>query len=346
MNGTDMNDTDIELGQQLGRQLRSTSSRFESPAGLVRRVTERERHHRRRRAAGRAAHAALAAVAVVGGLVWVGNVRGPDPSSADQPAATPTALDPSANPDAVDVHPVVDWPGEPIPGVYASYGEHDDDQGWGGAIGLPGVGDKGPSSIVGVRVFPPGYDDGLPGGRVFSDAPPGRLPDTFELHYDGGTTVVSTVDDHPVVVFGADVDLLYEIAELVEPVEVDGQLTGYRFTSPLPAGVAELEAPQSAAPARLPGLSTQDGTTFVASIQQGGPLYNLTSVGSDRIEAITVNGRSGYRTTAPTPTITIAVSAELTLFLTSTTLTIDQLTDIARNVRLVDESTWNDTYAP
>ncbi len=281
---------------------------------------------------------AVAAVSMVvvgaGGLIWAQRARDTPTATSNRPTPGLSVLAPSVTPDRIDAYPVINWPAEPIPGVYASHGSHDDDQGWGGTIGVRSL-DGTPTTIIGVHVFPTGF-------TPFPDATPGRNPGILENLGDGITSLTTTIGGFPVVVAGDDIDVLYDVVDLVEPTVVDDQLDGYTFSGSLPSGLVELEAPQHRLPMVVPALWTHDDT-FSVAIEQGAVLTNLVG---RQVEPITINGRNGYRTTSGTPTIVIAVSTDETLYLASTIVDIEQLTDIADNITFVDESTWDDVYNP
>ena len=279
---------------------------------------------------------AVAAVSMVvvgaGGLIWAQRTHDTPTATSNQPTPAVSVLAPSLTPDRIDAYPVIDWPGEPIPGVYASHGSHDDDQGWGGTIGVRSA-EGTPTTIVGVHVFPTGF-------TPFPDATQGPIPGILENLGDGITSLTTTIGGFPVVVAGDDIDLLYDVVTTVEPAVSGDQLDGYTFSGPLPSGLVELESPQHRVPMVVPALWTDDGT-FSVAIEQGAVLTNL--VGRE-VESITINGRDGYRTTSGPPTIVVAVSTDESLYVASTIVDMEELADIARNITIVDESTWDDLY--
>jgi hypothetical protein len=291
------------------------------------------RHTRARRPLLLAVAAASVVVVGAGALIWAQHTRNTPTATSNRPTPGVSVLAPSPTPDQIDAYPVINWPAKPIPGVHASHGSHDDDQGWVGTIGRSSP-DGTPTTIIGVHVFPKGV-------TPFPDATQGRTPGILENLGDDITSLTTTINGFSVVVAGDDINLLYDIVATVEPTVVDDQLDGYTFSRSLPSGLVELEPPQHSVPMVTPYLSTDDGTTLSVTIEQGAVLSNL--VGRN-VEPITINGRNGYRTTSGTPTIVIAVSTDETLYISSTIVDIDQLTDIANNITLVDQSTWDDLY--
>ena len=332
-----MTDTDLDFGSQLGHELRGSSAQFGPPAGLRARVAERERQRQRQRAGARAGALGLAAVTTVGGVAWMQQHRTTGSPVAAQPSRA--ALGPSPSADRIDAYPVIDWQGTPIAGVDAGYGFHDDDQGWQGAVGVPQP-SGAPTSIVGIAVFPVGYD------ASFASSRPGRVAGVKETAVtDGNTTLSWTVAGHPVTVTGDDADMMYRLVDVVQPIEATPERGGYRLNGPLPAGLVELEAPYHRIAMRTPSLSTNDGT-FGVAVHEGSLLTVLAGAGYTRLERIMINGRDGYRSTVGTPAIGLALSTDETLFVYGQDLTMAQLTDIARHVSITDEATWRALYAP
>ena len=86
-------------------------------------------------------------------------------------------------------------------------------------------------------MFPTGF-------TPFPDATQGRTPGILENLGDDITSLTTTISGFPIVVAGDDIDLLYDVVNLVEPTVVDDQLDGYTFSGSLPSGLVELEAPQ------------------------------------------------------------------------------------------------------
>lgn len=332
-----MTDTDIEYGNRIGHELKDASAAFSPPAGLYPRVTERERQRSRRRASVRAGALGLAAVATVGGVAWIGQARSNETPAVNQPDQGPATLTTSANVDRIDAYPIINWPGDPIPNVGAGYGSHDDDQGWGGTIGSIQP-NAAPTSLVAVHTFPVGYDTGL------HDAKPGRIAGVDETTVtNGNTTLTWKVGDIPVVVTGDDIDLMYQLVDLVQPIETTPQRGGYEFSGPLPNGLTELETPYHRIAMRTPSLSTDDGT-FSVSVDQGPVLSFLAGGGSTKLDAVTINGLNGYKSTTGYPTIALAVSTDETLYISAQNLTMEQLTDIAKHITITDEATWRAHY--
>ena len=332
-----MTDTDIEYGNQIGHKLKDASAPFGPPAGLYPRVTERERQRNRRQASVRAGALGLAAVTIVGGVAWARQTRTNETPAANQPVEAQPTLTTSANADRIDAYPIINWPGDPIPNVSAGYGTHDDDQGWEGSIGSIQP-NTAPTSIVAVHTFPVGWDTSFP------DTKPGRIAGIDETNFtNGNTTLAWKVDDIPVVVTGDDIDLMYQLVDLVQPIDTTQQRGGYQFSGPLPNGLTELETPYHRIAMRTPSLSTDDGT-FSVAVEQGALLNTLAGGGNTKLDPVTINGLNGYKSTTGHPTIAIALSTDETLYISAQNLTMKQLTDIAEHITITDEASWRAHY--
>ncbi len=339
-----MTDTEIEYGNRIGHELKDASAPFGPPAGLYPRVAERERQRNRRRASVRAGALGFAAVTTVGGLAWAQQARTNETPAASLPVQVPPTLNPSANVDRIDAYPIINWPGDPVPNVGAGYGTHDDDQGWGGTIGLIRP-DAAPSSIVAIHAFPVGWDTSFPDtGTQFWDGQPGRITGVYETKFgDGNATLAWKVGEVPMLVTGDDIDLMYQLVGLVQPIETTPERGGYQFDGVLPNGLTELEAPNHRIAMSTPSLSTDDGT-FVVAVEQGAILNTLAGGGTTKLNRVTINGLNGYMSTTGYPTIAIALSADETLYIYAQNLTMEQLTDIAENITITDEATWRGHY--
>jgi hypothetical protein len=332
-----MTNTDIEYGNQIGTALKDAIAPFGPPAGLYPRVTERERQRNRRRASVRAGALCLAAVATVGGVAWIGQVRTNETPTANQPVQTPLPLTASATVDRIDAYPIINWPGNPTADVSAVSEFHDDDQGWAGTIGSIQP-NAAPTSIVAVHTFPLGWNTSLP------DTKPGRIAGVDETAVsNGNTTLAWKVGDVPVVVTGDDIDLMYQLVDLIQPIEATPQRGGYEFSGPLPNGLSELETPYHRIAMHAPSLSAND-RTFSVAVEQGALLNTLAGGGHTKLDAVTINGLNGYKSTTGNPTIALALSTDETLYIDGHNLTMEQLTDIAKHIAITDETTWRAHY--
>lgn len=224
-----------------------------------------------------------------------------------------------------------------MPGVGAGYATNDVDQGWGGTVGVPHPGGA-PTSIVAIHAFPVGW-------TTFPAAKPGRIPGVLEENVtNGNTTLTWNAGEIPMVVSGDNVDLMYELVALIQPIAPTAERGGYTFAGPLPSGLVELEAPYHRIPMSTPMLSTDDGT-FGVSVQDGPLLNTIAGGGFTHLEQVTISGRLGYRSTTGDPTIGVALSTDETLYISSTTLTIEQLMAIAENITITDEASWTSNYS-
>ncbi len=330
-----MNPTDTDFSKLLGRELKGASARHNPPSGLYPRVAARQRQLQQRRASSRAGAVGLAAVATVGGIAWAQSTR--NPATTTQPAdGAAAALTPSAHPDRIDFYPIIDS----VPGVGASYGWSDTDQGWSGTVGFPQAG-TAPTSIIGIYARPLGWTE-----APFPSTE-GRIPGMREEALGNGMTrLVWKSGDTPMCMVGDDLDLMYQLVDIVQPAEPTATRGGYTFTRALPDGLAELEAPYHRLPLSEPMVDTNDSPATFSAMVVGGPLLNwLASAGVTQPEPITINGRPGYRSTTGDPTIALALSTDETLFIHSSTYTMDQLIAAATNITITDEATWKAHYA-
>jgi len=244
----------------------------------------------------------------------------------------------SANADRIDAYPIINWPGDPIPNVNASYSFHDDDQGWVGTIGVIHP-DAAPSSIISINA---GYTGMNTSSFPFSN--PGRVPGVYETTVtNGNTTLAWKVGDIPVVVSGDNIDLMYQLVDLVQPTETTSPRAGYQFRGPLPDGLTELETPYHRIAMRTPSLLTNDGS-FGVAVEQGPLLNTLAGGGYTKLDTVTVNGLYGFKSATGYPTIGLALSTDETLYIYSQSLTMEQLTNLAENVTITDEASWRTSY--
>jgi hypothetical protein len=329
-----MNPTDTDFSDLLGRELKGASARHNPPSGLYPRVAARQRQLQQRRASSRAGAVGLAAVATVGGIAWAQSTR--NPAATAQPAdGAAAALTPSAHPDRIDFYPIIDS----VPGVGASYGWTDTDQGWSGTVGFAYSGEV-PTSIMGISSFPNGW----PEAQFPSTS--GRVPGVHEEAVANGMTrLVWKSGDIPMSVVGGDLDLMYQLVDIVQPTTTTATRGGYTFTRALPEGLVELEAPYHRLPLFEPMVDTNDSPATFSAMVVGGPLLTwLAGAGMPYPEPITINGRPGYRSTTGDPTIALALSTDETLFIHSSTYTMDQLIAAATDITITDEATWKAHY--
>jgi hypothetical protein len=327
-----MNDTDLDFGNEIGRGLKAASAMHSPPVGLYPRVSERRRRLERRRARYRAGAVGIAAMTTIGGVAWARSTRRAAPTAG---LAGSAALAPSANPDRIDAFPIVDS----VPGVGASYGVSTTDQGWSGTVGIPAP-DGAPSSIIGIQAFPLGFDtSALP-------TTPGRVAGVSEDSLTGGMTRLSwKVGEQAMSLFGDNADLMYQLVDIIKPIAPTPTRGGYTFTTTLPGGLVEIDAPYHLVPIANPMVDTNDTAhTFAASVVHGPLLSTFLLEGQPHCRPITINGRPGYQSTAGTPTIVIGLSSDETLFVNSETFTMDQLVSVAKRITITDEATWRAHY--
>lgn len=328
-----MNPTDLDFGHEIGRELRAASALHNPPVGLYPKVAERQRQLERRRAGYRASAVGLAAVATIGGITWAQSTR--STTTDGQPDAEALALVPSPNPDLIDAYPIIDS----VPGVGASYGVTTTDGGWSGTVGVPQH-DGAPASIIGIQAFPTGQDASMFPSRA------GRVDGVSEEAVPNGLTrLVWKVGQHAMSLFGENVDLMYQLVDIIQPTAPTATRGGYTFTEALPGGLVELEPPYHLVPIANPMVDTNDTAgTFVATVLHGPLLNTLLIGGVTHFEPISINGRAGYRSTTGAPTIVLALSSDETLYVHSETFTIDKLTAAAKTITITDETTWKAHY--
>jgi hypothetical protein len=276
--------------------------------------------------------ASALAVAASVALVVVMTSRA-DPA-ADPLLSPPAVLRPSANPDRIDSYPIVDWKG---PGVlYGYHSDRTEQQGWGGSIGVLDVSGT-PSVLVAIAAFPVGW-------VTFPDARPGRVAGVGETGLDGGVTLSWSVGDIPFTMVGDDLDLMYQLIDHIEPVLGRADRGGYRLVGELPGGLSELEAPQHRVPMRTPSVNTEGSGVLSMSVEDGPILTTLAGGGVLKPQPITINELHGYRSTRGRPIIVLELATDEALWISSNTMTFDELKNVASRVQLVDEAAFRAKY--
>jgi hypothetical protein len=274
----------------------------------------------------------MAAAASVALVVVMSNRADP---AADAPQSPPAVLQPSANPDRIDSYPIIDWKGPDV--LYGYRSVRTEDQGWGGSIGVVDATGT-PSVLVAIAAFPVGW-------VTFPDAQTGRVAGVGETRFDGGVTLSWSVGDIPFTMVGDDLDLMYQLIEHIEPIAGGTDRGGYRFVGGLPGGLSELEAPQHRVPMRTPSVNTEGVRGVLSmSVEDGPILATLAGGGVLKPQSITINGLHGYRSTTGRPVIVLAPATDETLWLSSETMTFEELQGVAERVQLVDEATFRAKY--
>ncbi len=251
----------------------------------------------------------------------------------------------SVVPYRVTVFPMIDETLVPDEGRGATYafatyglaGIEIDGSHWIGTVG-PADWDV-PSDLVNVAVA----NDGLLEPTL---GEPVRDPDIVESRGESSIELRSTVDGIVVRVIGADTDVLYEVIEAIRPIIVDGRLDGY-VAEELPPGLTDLTGPIGTGwPAgAIPIVNVHNALTM-----QVRPAAAITAIEAGaHTERVDIAGRPGYLYTSPDSPyqmLNIEIDEHTTLTLNSGDLSRDQLLNIAAQVELVDQSTWNATYNP
>lgn len=292
--------------------------------------------------------AAAGLVAVTGGLVWAQTVRNEPAANSQQPtqpeesmslpdvdvdAPAPWALPVSPNPDRIDAFPIVD----DLPAsAYANFSTRTDENTWIGAIGtlqLDGV----PQPLVAVAAFANGQDP-------FPEAVPGRIAGVSEISFGGGrATLAWSVDDTPLTLAGADLDTMYSLVEHIVPSADGADRSGYVIVGELPSGLVELEAPHELKPMNFPAINSETGE-FGVSVDDGPFLSVLAATGVADREPITINSLDGFISADDQPLIALALSGDEIMFVSSSTMTRDQLVDFAGTIRIGDEAEFRSVY--
>lgn len=321
--------TDGDFERAVRDRLQAAASLKVPSAHLEARTRQRERHHARRTTATRVGTFALVGIAAVGGVVAIQRIQ-------TEPAATPT----STNVDSDAWFPILDLSAVPHPirdKVGATYYGGVSDV-WSGVLGAASTPDSASNLFV-LTVFPVGTE------VAFDDQVPGRRAGVSEVtDLQGGHTLLWMVGDVPFSAFGGDLNTLYDLIDIVAPTNSSGTRGGYEFTASLPGDLKELVVPTHQVPHNGPSLSTDDGALDVA-IYQIPPLTLLVTGGNTSVELTKRNdmdvaiGRHDSWTS-----IAIAVSPRYTMLISSNTLNLQQILQVADHITMVDESTWQEHF--
>lgn len=256
----------------------------------------------------------------------------PDPAyPAADPPGVARVLQASARADRIDAYPIVDW--QVDGGVYGGFGVFEQDPFFAGTVGLIGA-DRTPNDLIAVAAFPQGFEP-------LSGALPGRLAGVDEARFETGATLTWKVDDVSFSMVGKDLDLMYELLDRVQPGE-----HGYELVGDLPGGLVELEAPYRHSVPWTSDVATGEeaAVQFNVSVQEGPVLSSLVSGGVTEMRPVMINGLDGYEATTGRPVIGLAVSTDETLWVSSETMSRAELTELAGQIRLVDEAAYREHY--
>ncbi len=282
--------------------------------------------------------AAAGLVAVSAGLVWAQTVRNEPASTSQQSSQTdgamtlpevgagPWALPDSANRDRIDAFPIVD----DLPdSAFAGFSDRTDVS-WIGAIGTLQP-DGVPRPLVAVSTFPNGQEP-------FPDAVPGRIDGVSEVVFDDdAATLTWSVDGTPLTMTGADLDTMYSLVEHIAPTAEGADRGGYVIVGELPAGLVELVSPYELVPMTFPTINSETGE-FSVSVDNGPFLAVLGATGAAEWEPITINSLNGFISPGEQPLITLALSGDEVMYVSSGTKTRDELIEFAGTIRIGDES--------
>ena len=285
-----------------------------------------------------AAMIALVAAALAG-VVWISANRTPD----QLPASRTDPLAPSETPDKIDLYPVLDpsdmpieMPDNKIGGTWANSTE---DQGWGGVVGVPAGADGVPTSVIQVSVFPVGFSSTWPA------AVPGRRAGVSEGTWEGGTTLLWSVDGAPLTMAGTDPDLMYELIDHVRPVTAATTRGGYELMSPLPGGLVELDVPRHRPAMWFPGIGDVDDSGTLNLYMDGQSPLILIGSGDTDVAAVSIGSYRGFVGSRDGHTdLVFATSTDESVFMSSTVLNRAQLIAVAMKIRFVDEAAWREHY--
>ena len=292
--------------------------------------------------------AAAGLVAITGGLVWAQSVRNEPAASSEQPtppaesalpavpgsgSAAPWDLPASANADRIDAYPIVD----DLPdSAYANFGNRTDEDTWIGSIGTLRS-DGVPQPLVGVAAFQKGQEP-------FPDAVPGRVEGVSEMAFgDDRFTLAWTLDETPLTLTGADLDTMYSLVEHIVPSAEATDRRGYSIVGDLPLGLVELEPPYELRPMSLPEITSEIGE-FSVAVDDGPFLSVMAATGLVEREPITIGSLSGFISVGDEPLIALALSGDEIMFVSSTTMSRQQLIDFAGSIRIGNEAEFRSTY--
>lgn len=268
--------------------------------------------------------------------------------SADETEVIPSVqpglvLQPSLHPDVIDAYPILNWDGPET--IYGSFSRNSDDQGWGGTVGIvDAIGT--PTTAINISIFSPGYS-------TFPNATPGPIDGVGETAVGGNfVTLTWTVDGRPLTMVGDNLDLMYELIGHIE-LEAGPEITrGYVLVGDLPGGLTELAVPRHRVAMRNPMISTDvhQSTDFGIAVWAAPLIEMLVGGELTELESVTINGLHGYASTHRGPygtyrVLALAVSTDETLHVSSETMTFVELRELAEQIELADEATFEATYA-
>jgi hypothetical protein len=204
---------------------------------------------------------------------------------------------------------------------------------------------EGPTNLITIYVSDPASPEQRP-----TPAEPGRIAGVSETLYNNGSAALFTIaDGRHVTLFNTpgDLDTMYAVIELIEPVVEDGTLAGYRFAGDLPAALSELEPPFSQGwdTGAFPQLSIDTGISISVN---PAPALTIAAARPGNLERATIGGRPGYVNADPDNGAVVEIAVELddgtTLHVTTAGTTRDELMTLVEAIDLVDEQTWLRTY--
>lgn len=292
--------------------------------------------------------AAAGFVAMTGGLVWAQSVRNEPAATSeqspplDESALPPVAVDrsagpwdlpPSANPGRIDAYPIVD---ELPDSAYANFNNRTDEATWIGSIGtlrLDGV----PQPLVAVAAFAKGLEP-------FPDATPGRVEGVSEMSFGGDRFALTwTIGETPLTLTGAGLDTMYSLVEHILPSAEASDRGSYSIVGDLPLGLVELAPPYELRPMELPEITSEIGE-FSVAVDDGPFLSVMAATGVVEREPITIGSLSGFISVGDQPLIALALSGDEIMFVSSTTMSRDQLIAFAATIRIGGEEEFRSTY--
>ena len=177
---------------------------------------------------------------------------------------------------------------------------------------------------------------------------PARDPAIIESHHEAAVELRTDVDGVIVQVTGSNIDELYDVITAIQPDIAEGRLTGYTVNE-LPNDLVDLTGPVGTGweAGALPAVDIHNNALMMQVMPA--PSVATIAFGGNDTERVDVAGRNGFLFTSPdTPyqVLTIEIDDHTSLVLTSATLTRTELLDAANRVELVDQMTWETTYAP
>ena len=289
--------------------------------------------------------AAAAAILVVGGgiaITQLGTPTNESPAASDQNEPQPGSS--NASEPGTPIFPVLDQ----IPDRYGTvYGtEVTFIEPYISSVALGRIDGDRLTDVATITAAPVGVEGGAdvlipPDAQLSTDTIGGREVDIYE---NGAGRSYRWDDDGIVVLVRATADSDQIVANIAVSIDPESGLALIE-TGVLPDGIEVIAAPEPLL-GNQPGLSTDDGPAnpILNLYPTNSPLTVETSEVDGRT-IVEINGATGYATSfGDGAIVTWPTSAGTWLELSAAQTTVDDLIEIARQVQLVDQTSWERRY--